>query len=192
MDDYVRSEAVLKESRLHHELNLDGECFSAHLHLLLSVRHTILGFFVCSACTEVPVYSYAVYLTHIFTHNDESRSAVHATELPVQCHAVYLTQDSVIAATHDTMEDTIKYLLDKYGTAANYLHEVRFCRSAHLVKKYMRNILNCFCGGPPCNLQLFWTWTSTEVLGPADAGQSRVAAAAQGLVLEHEGPEHVL
>ncbi|CAL8466634.1 g6170 [Coccomyxa elongata] len=60
VDDYVRSEVVLKESRMHKELDLD----------------------------------------------------------------VYLTQDSVIAATHDTMEDTIKYLLDKYGSVAGYLHEV--------------------------------------------------------------------
>jgi hypothetical protein len=38
--------------------------------------------------------------------------------------AVYLTTDDVIAATRDTMDDTIKYLIDKYGSVARYLHEV--------------------------------------------------------------------
>lgn len=38
--------------------------------------------------------------------------------------AVYLTTDDVIAATRDTMEDTIHYIIDKYGSAAKYLHEV--------------------------------------------------------------------
>ena len=60
MDDYVMSEAVLKESRMHDELHLD----------------------------------------------------------------VYLTSDDVIAATRDTMEETIAYLKEKYGSAARYLHEV--------------------------------------------------------------------
>lgn len=38
--------------------------------------------------------------------------------------AVYLTSDAVIAATKDTMEDTIQYIDEKYGGAASYLHEV--------------------------------------------------------------------
>ncbi len=37
---------------------------------------------------------------------------------------MYLTSDAVIAATKDTMEDTILYIDEKYGGAANYLHEV--------------------------------------------------------------------
>lgn len=40
---------------------------------------------------------------------------------------VYLTTDEVIAATRDTMVDTIAYIRDKYGTAADYLKEVRPC-----------------------------------------------------------------
>ena len=44
---------------------------------------------------------------------------------PGSCAAVYLTSDMVIAATKDTMEDTIAYIDDKYGGCANYLHEVR-------------------------------------------------------------------
>ena len=60
VDDYVKSEAVLKESRLHAELDLD----------------------------------------------------------------VYLTSDDVIAATRDTMEDTIDYISNHYGSAANYLTQV--------------------------------------------------------------------
>ena len=44
---------------------------------------------------------------------------------PGYCAAVYLTSDMVIAATKDTMEDTITYIDDKYGGCANYLHEVR-------------------------------------------------------------------
>ena len=38
---------------------------------------------------------------------------------------MYLTSDAVIAATKDTMEDTIHYIDDKYGGAASYLHEVQ-------------------------------------------------------------------
>ena len=60
VDDYVKSEAVLKESRLHAELDLD----------------------------------------------------------------VYLTSDDVIAATRDTMEDTIDYINTRYGSAADYLTQV--------------------------------------------------------------------
>jgi len=37
---------------------------------------------------------------------------------------VYLTSDAVIAATKDTMEDTIAYIDENYEGAANYLHEV--------------------------------------------------------------------
>lgn len=37
---------------------------------------------------------------------------------------MYLTSDAVIAATKDTMEDTIKYIDEKYGSAVGYLHEV--------------------------------------------------------------------
>lgn len=37
---------------------------------------------------------------------------------------VYLTSDDVMAATRSTMEDTIQYILDEYGSAAAYLHEV--------------------------------------------------------------------
>ncbi len=44
---------------------------------------------------------------------------------PGSCATVYLTSDMVIAATKDTMEDTIAYIDDKYGGCANYLHEVR-------------------------------------------------------------------
>ena len=61
VDDYVLSETVLKESRLHDELKLD----------------------------------------------------------------VYLTSDDVIAATRDTMEDTIAYVNNRFGSAAGYMHEVR-------------------------------------------------------------------
>lgn len=39
--------------------------------------------------------------------------------------AVYLTSDAVIAATKETMEDTIAYIDEKYEGAAKYLHEVR-------------------------------------------------------------------
>ena len=60
VDDYVLSETVLKESRMHDELKLD----------------------------------------------------------------VYLTSDDVIAATRDTMEDTIAYVNTRYGSAAGYMHEV--------------------------------------------------------------------
>ena len=38
---------------------------------------------------------------------------------------MYLTSDAVISATHDTMEDTIQYLNDKYGNVTQYLHEVK-------------------------------------------------------------------
>lgn len=38
--------------------------------------------------------------------------------------AVYLTGDEVIAATRDTMEETIKYIMDKYGTVDKYLQTV--------------------------------------------------------------------
>ncbi|KAK9790970.1 hypothetical protein WJX73_008106 [Symbiochloris irregularis] len=58
VDDYMRSEVVLKESRMHDELDLD----------------------------------------------------------------VYLTSDEVIAATRDTMEETIQFIKDKYGSADKYLH----------------------------------------------------------------------
>ena len=37
---------------------------------------------------------------------------------------VYLTTDEVIAATKETMEDTITYVKEKYGGAAEYLKEV--------------------------------------------------------------------
>ena len=60
MDDYVLSETVLKESRMHHELHLDA----------------------------------------------------------------YLTADDVIAATRDTMEDTIGYIKQKYTDARGYMSEV--------------------------------------------------------------------
>ncbi len=44
------------------------------------------------------------------------------------CHdTVYLTTDDVIAATRATMEDTIQYINDEYGSAANYLKEVCQC-----------------------------------------------------------------
>ena len=60
VDDYVMSETVLKESRMHQELHMD----------------------------------------------------------------VYLTSDDVIAATKETMEDTIEYVKEKYGSAADYFKEV--------------------------------------------------------------------
>lgn len=60
VDDYVLSETVLKESRMHDELKMD----------------------------------------------------------------VYLTSDDVIAATRDTMEDTIAYILEKYSSAEGYMLEV--------------------------------------------------------------------
>ena len=60
VDDYVLSETVLRESRMHDELRLD----------------------------------------------------------------VYLTSDDVIAATRDTMEQTIAYINEKYDSAAGYMHEV--------------------------------------------------------------------
>lgn len=60
VDDYVLSETVLRESRMHDELKLD----------------------------------------------------------------VYLTSDDVIAATRDTMEQTINYINEKYDSAAGYMHEV--------------------------------------------------------------------
>lgn len=37
---------------------------------------------------------------------------------------VYLTSDDVIAATRDTMEETICYIQEKYIDAAGYMHEV--------------------------------------------------------------------
>lgn len=37
----------------------------------------------------------------------------------------YLTTDDVLSATKDTMEQTIQYVLDKYGGAADYMREVR-------------------------------------------------------------------
>ena len=60
MDDYVLSETVLKESRMHDELHLD----------------------------------------------------------------TYLTADDVIAATRDTMEDTIEYIKQRYDDARGYMSEV--------------------------------------------------------------------
>ena len=39
--------------------------------------------------------------------------------------AVYLTADDVIAATRDTMEDTIGYIDDKHGGIVHYLQEVQ-------------------------------------------------------------------
>ena len=50
-----------------------------------------------------------------------SQSSGWLTEL--SC-AVYLTSDAVIAATKDTMEDTIAYIDENYEGAANYLHDV--------------------------------------------------------------------
>ena len=38
--------------------------------------------------------------------------------------AVYLTTNDVIAATRDTMEDTITYINEKYGSARRYLKSV--------------------------------------------------------------------
>jgi len=61
VDDYVLSETVLKESRMHDELHLD----------------------------------------------------------------VYLTSDDVIAATRDTMEETIAFINTKYGGVRDYLSDVR-------------------------------------------------------------------
>ncbi len=60
MDDYVLSETVLKESRMHDELHFD----------------------------------------------------------------TYLTADDVIAATRDTMDDTISYIKQRYGDARGYMGEV--------------------------------------------------------------------
>ena len=60
VDDYVLSETVLKESRMHDELHLD----------------------------------------------------------------TYLTADDVIAATRDTMEDTIAYIKQRYNDARGYMSEV--------------------------------------------------------------------
>ena len=39
--------------------------------------------------------------------------------------AVYLTADDVIAATRDTMEATLDYLDQKYGSIDKYCHEAR-------------------------------------------------------------------
>ena len=39
--------------------------------------------------------------------------------------AVYLTADDVIAATRDTMEDTIVYINEKHDGIVHYLHEAR-------------------------------------------------------------------
>lgn len=60
VDDYVLSETVLKESRMHHELHLDA----------------------------------------------------------------YLTADDVIAATRDTMDDTIEYIKHRYTDARGYMSDV--------------------------------------------------------------------
>lgn len=38
--------------------------------------------------------------------------------------AVYLTGDQVIAATRECMEDTIKFIGEKYGTVDKYLRSV--------------------------------------------------------------------
>ena len=40
---------------------------------------------------------------------------------------MYLTGDEVIAATKDTMDDTMQYISDKYGSADKYLRSVRPC-----------------------------------------------------------------
>jgi hypothetical protein len=46
-------------------------------------------------------------------------------QLVLALPAVYLTADDVIAATRDTMEDTIVYINEKHDGIVHYLHEAR-------------------------------------------------------------------
>ena len=104
VDDYVQSEAVLKASRMHHELDLDGALLSpsaAADSLKLQTGPKLVWYaaggipcLCASACADPG------------------------------CSAVYLTGDLVIAATRDTMDDTITFINEKYGSAWKYLKAV--------------------------------------------------------------------
>ena len=58
--------------------------------------------------------------------------------------AVYLTADDVIAATRDTMEDTIDYINEKHGGIVHYLQEVP------VASQYLRGVPEVFGTKPAC------------------------------------------
>ena len=125
VDDYVQSEAVLKASRMHHELDLDG---------------------VPSSGPDMPLPTeQACWETLCCVHRQAARrSAILDAACKPSCTArmgkartsdlgscaVYLTGNQVIAATRDTMEDTIAFINDKYGSARRYLKAVSPLRRA--------------------------------------------------------------
>ena len=125
VDDYVQSEAVLKASRMHHELDLDGVPSSGPdmpLPTEQACRETL-------CCVHRQAARRSAILDAACKPSCTARMGKARTSDLGSC-AVYLTGNQVIAATRDTMEDTIAFINDKYGSARRYLKAVSPLRRA--------------------------------------------------------------